>query len=70
MKYHTMADLVSAVEEMEQKQEMLIESFNTPVVQPALVETEEEIQEIKEEEEVELEERVSELFRVMKLLGY
>lgn len=69
MKYHTMADLVSAVEEMEQKQEMLIESFNTRVVQPALVETEEEIQEIKEEE-VELEERVSELFRVMKLLGY
>lgn len=69
MKYHTMADLVSAVEEMEQKQEMLIESFNTPVVQPALVETEEEIHEIKEEE-VELEERVSELFRVMKLLGY
>lgn len=69
MKYHTMADLVSAVEEMEQKQEMLIESFNTPAIQPALVEIEEEIQEIKEEE-VELEERVSELFRVMKLLGY
>lgn len=69
MKYHTMADLVSAVEEMEQKQEMLIETFNAPAIQPALVETEEEIQEIKEEE-VELEERVSELFRVMKLLGY
>ena len=65
MKYHTMSELVHAVEEIELKQEMLIESFNTPVAQPAL----EEIQEIKEEE-VELEERVSELFIVMKLLGY
>ena len=65
MKYHTMAELVHAVEEIEQKQEMLIKSFNTPVVLPAL----EEIQEIKEEE-VETEERVSELFIMMKLLGY
>ena len=69
MKYLTMAELVKAVEEIELKQEMLINTFNTPVAQPALVEMEEEIQELKEEE-VELEERVSELFRVMKLLGY
>ena len=69
MKYHTMAELVHAVEEIELKQEMLIESFNTPVAQSALEEIEEEIQEVKEEE-VELEERVSELFRVMKILGY
>ena len=69
MKYLTMAELVKAVEEIELKQEMLINTFNTPVAQPALVEIEEEIQELKEEE-VELEERVSELFRVMKLLGY
>ena len=69
MKYHTMSELVHAVEEIELKQEMLIESFNTPVAQPALEEIKEEIQEVKEEE-VELEERVSELFIVMKLLGY
>ena len=69
MKYHTMAELVHAVEEIEQKQEMLIETFNTPVVLPALDKIEEEIQEIKEEE-VETEERVSELFIMMKLLGY
>ena len=69
MKYLTMSELVHAVEEIEQKQEMLIETLNTPVAQPPLEEIDEEIQEIKEEE-VELEERVSELFRVMKLLGY
>ena len=69
MKYHTMAELVNAVEEIEQKQEMLIKSFNTPIVLPALDKIEEEIQEIKEEE-VETEERVSELFIMMKLLGY
>lgn len=69
MKYLTMSELVHAVEEIEQKQEMLIKSFNTPVVLPALDKIDEEIQEIKEEE-AELEERVSELFRVMKLLGY
>ena len=64
MKYHTMSELVHAVEEIEQKHEMLIETLNTPVAQPPLEEIDEEIQEIKEEE------RVSELFRVMKLLGY
>ena len=69
MKYHTMAELVHAVEEIELKQEMLIKSFNTPAVLPALDKIEEEIQEIKEEE-VETEERVSELFIMMKLLGY
>ena len=65
MKYHTMAELVHAVEEIEQKQEMLIETFNTPAAQPALKEK----QEIKEEN-IEPEERVSELFIMMKLLGY
>ena len=69
MKYLTMAELVHAVEEIELKQDMLINLLNAPSAQPSLVEIEEEIQEIKEEE-VELEERVSELFRVMKLLGY
>ena len=64
MKYLTMSELVHAVEEIEQKQEMLIETLNAPVAQPPLEEIDEEIQEIKEEE------RVSELFRVMKLLGY
>ena len=63
MKYLTMSELVHAVEEIEQKQEILIETLNTPVAQPPLEEIDEEIQEIKEE-------RVSELFRVMKLLGY
>ena len=63
MKYHTMSELVHAVEEIEQKQEILIKSFNTPIAQPPLEEIDEEIQEVKEE-------RVSELFRVMKLLGY
>ena len=69
MKYLTMAELVHAVEEIELKQEMLVNFLNAPAAQPALEEIEEEIQEVKEEE-VELEERVSELFRVMKLLGY
>ena len=69
MKYLTMAELVHAVEEIELKQEMLVNFLNAPSAQPALVEIEEEIQDLKEEE-VELEERVSELFRVMKLLGY
>ena len=64
MKYHTMSELVHAVEEIEQKQEILIETLNTPVAQPPLEEIDEEIQEVKEEV------RVSELFRVMKLLGY
>lgn len=64
MKYLTMSELVHAVEEIEQKQEMLIETLNTPVAQPSIEEIDEEIQEVKEEE------RVSELFRVMKLLGY